>query len=98
MLDDDYQEAHNLLSKVSKCEFIDFISSVDTHSNYLKQENIFHRETKVFGDTAAVFIEIRGVETSLPIGITGYNREESFTLVKENNQWRLLKFNYPNCG
>jgi len=98
LLDDNYQKAHNLLSEGSECEFIDFIAELSTHSNYLKQENVFHRETKVFGDTATVFIEITGVETSLPIGVTGYNREESFTLVKENGQWRLLKSNYPNCG
>lgn len=98
LLDDNYQKAHNLLSEGSECEFITFISVISTNSNYLKQENLFHKETKVFGDTATVFIEVSGVETSLPIGVTGYNREESFTLVKENGQWRLLKFNYPNCG
>lgn len=98
LLDDNYQNAHDLLSEGSDCEFIDFISVISTHSDYLKQENVSHIETKVFGDTATVFIEISGVETSLPIGVTGYNREESFTLIKEKDQWRLLKFNYPNCG
>lgn len=98
---DQFSEAHSFLTqgKQKTCDAVHFLREFsDYGDSQLQDANIsWIKPNQEIAQATIVNLEISRIEPS-PFGSSENSYQESFTLIFENNMWKIAEFNFPmNC-
>ena len=90
-------EAYELIAKELRdnCRYSEFINTSSLSYDPYEVETITLVKSEIINDEAIVTVEKSTIETSIPLESTERKSRQTYILVKEDLEWKILETSLP---
>lgn len=97
---EDFKLAHSLLTESQKedCNVADLITRDRWDLEELGDSRVTLEDTKLLNGSAVVIANVTTIQESGPFGTSERSRRQTYSLIKEEGEWRLERSFWPSLG
>jgi len=97
ILDSNPLKAYELISKdlQDNCGYTEFINTSGSSYGPDEVQTITLVKSEIIGDEAFVTVETSTIETSIPLGSSEHKNRQTYLLIKEDMEWKIIETSFP---